>query len=311
MPGPNPITPTSPASGPDLRASRATRAMETGESFARRLLCPLRARVSLASGSVLVLLTLLLPIGYESCGPKTRGFELIGGNGAWPSFVGIMLPNYLGRAFYGAALALAAWTALFVLISLGKSALLRNRSLCRTLLLISGTLSLFLLSDVMALLPMAADNYGCIGGALIIISCLMPGKFWPRKIFWRWISILALAILFVLGLTAMKWIQGDASPWFVLGIWAIYALGPLGLWWAHASGRRDFGSKWEDIRRGHVAFYVPAAMGHLWFFVIVWREGIWGFVPCALGIHLMALGYLRLAKEADLPHAANKPPDGS
>lgn len=99
MPGPDPITPTPPASGSNLRPTWASRAIDTGQGIAHHLLTPLRPRVSLASGSVLVLVTLFLPIGYDSCGPKTKGYELLRGNGAWPSFIGILLPNYLGQVF--------------------------------------------------------------------------------------------------------------------------------------------------------------------------------------------------------------------
>jgi hypothetical protein len=280
--------------------------MDQGEIIARRVLSPLRPRVSLASGSVLVLLTLFLPIGYQSCGPETKGYELLQGKGDWPTFMGVFLSDFSGPVFYGFVLLLAAGTAVLTAISLWKPDLLWTHSIRRPLFIISGTLSLFLVSDVIALVPMAADTYGGIAAGLIVVSCLVPGKFWPARIFWRWIGLMAIAVLIFLGLSAMKWIQGDVPAWFMLGIWVIYGLGPLGMWWTHASGRRAFGAEWSDLRRGLAAFYFTAVLGNLWFFYVAWREGIWGFVPCWFGIHLMALGYMRLAKEAE--HAQANPP---
>ena len=299
MPGENTTPPVSPSDGIDPGIPWPSRIVETGAGLARRTLSPLRPRVSLASGSVLVLLTLFLPIGYESCGPEAKGYELLQGRGDWPTFLGVFLSDYFGPAFYGSVLLLAAWTFVRTLISLLKPDLLRNRSLTRGLFVASGVLSLFLISDVMLLLPMASDEYGAVGGALIAVSCLMPGKFWPRRIFWRWFGALAISASILAGSAALNLLQGDTPLWLLLGIAAIYALVPLALWWIRLSGRRKTESAWNDIRRGLIAFYFPAVLGNLWFFFTAWREGIWGFVPCCLGVHLMALGYMRLAKEAE------------
>ncbi len=307
MPGEDIPQPSAPAEALGPRAPWASRVMDRAEEFTRRILAPLRPRVSLASGSVLVLLTLFLPIGYNSCGPETKGYELLQGKGDWPTLVGITLSDYFGPAFYGALLALAGGTALISLLAMKNPSLLGNPSRSRRLFMISGALSLFLVSDFAALLPLAADDIGALAAGLIVLTCLLPGKFWPKRIFWRWFGAVALALLILFGLTALKWIQGDVPAWFVLGIWAIYALTPLGLWLAGVSGK--LAAEWYDIRRGLAAFYFPAVVGNLWFFVVVWGEGLWGFIPCSIGAHLMALGYMHLSKEG--APTQESPPVGS
>ena len=166
-------------------------------------------------------------------------------------------------------------------------------------MLISGTLSLFLITDVVVLLPMAADDYGAMAGVLIVISCLLPGRFWPKRIFWRWFGALVISASILAGSAALNLLQGDAPVWLLLGIAAVYALVPLALWWLGLSVRRKFVPEWVKIRQGLVAFYLPAVLGNLWFIFVAWGEGVWGFVPCWFGIHLMALGYMRLAVEGE------------
>lgn len=294
MPGESTPRTLSPSEGSGPRAPWAARMMDRGEDFVRKILAPLRPRVSLASGSVLVLLTLFLPIGYQSCGPETRGYELLQGKGDWPTFVGITLTDYFGPIFYGLVLALAASTLIFTVISIGNPGSLRNRVWNHRLMVVSGMLSLFLIADVLVLLPLAANDYGAVASVPIILSCLLPGKFWPKRIFWTWFGVLILVMLTFFGLTALKWIERDAPAWFLLGIWSIYALVPLALWWAGLSGRLE--PNWNDVRRGLIAFYLPGVLGNICFSWVAWREGIWGFVPCMAGLHLMSLGYWRLAR---------------
>lgn len=284
--------------------------MERGEAAARQTLSVLRPRVSLASGSVMVLLTLVLPIGYESCGPETKGYELLQGKGDWPTFVGITLSDYFGPVFYGVLLLLAGATAVLAALSLARPATFQNRSLIRTAWIISGSLSLFLLSDVAAILPMGVDDPGPATFALMIFSALLPGLYWPKRIFWRWFGLLILSIAVLAGLVALNWISGDVPAWILLGIWAIYGLGPAALWWAHLADRWTTSDEWTGIRRGLAAFYVPAVVGNLWFMQVAWMEGVWGFVPCWFGIHLMALGYMRLAKECEVIPAGRDAPGG-
>jgi hypothetical protein len=285
------------------RAGPITRLMEAGEGVAGRTLAALRPRVSLTSGSVMVLVTLLLPIGYESCGPETKGYELVQGHGGWPTFLGIALDEYFGPPFYAILLAFALVTLILALVSFGKPALWQNRWLCRRTFLLSGALSLFLLADVTALLPMGAEEWGALSLALIIVSGLAPMCFWPRRILERWLGPLILAGLAAWVSTRLNLIYGDVSSGFMVGIWLIYGLGPLAIWLGMVSGR--FGENRRAIRRGLIAFYFPVAVGNIWFYQVAWREGIEGFVPCSLGLFLMTLGYMRLAKEAEARPSAH------
>jgi hypothetical protein len=271
--------------------------MDRLEEDARRMVAPLRPRVSLASGSVMVLLTLLLPIGYQSCGPETKGYELLQGKGDWPTFVGITLSEYFGPAFYGVLLLLAAGTLVLCMMSVRRPAVFQARPLVRRAGILSGMLSLFLLSDVAAVLPIGLDEYGAAAGALIILSCLLPGLFWPKGIYWRWFGLLIVLVSALAALAALNWIAGDVPAWILLGIWAIYGLGPQALWWAHLSGRWKSKEDWIRLRRGLVVFYFPAAIANAWFIVVAVHEGLWGFIPCCFGLHLISLGYMRLENE--------------
>jgi hypothetical protein len=279
--------------------------MEAAEAVARRMVATLRPRVSLASGSVMVLLTLILPIGYESCGPETKGYELLQGRGGWPTFLGIFGGKFFGSPFYGLLLALAFLTILLVLISLLKPALWRNRAFARQGFLCTAGLSLFLLADVAALLPAGAEEWGAAAAALLVASCLSPVAFWPRRLLERWLGPLVLSMLAIWVSTRTNLAHGEISAWCMVGIWMIYALAPLGIWLAYAAGR--FGDCRPAIRRGLIAFYIPAVLGNIGFFFVAWREGLWGFVPCSLGLFLMALGYARLSEEAE-PNALSLTP---
>jgi hypothetical protein len=97
---------------------------------------------------------------------------------------------------------------------------------------------------------------------------------------------------------------GEPINWIVIAAETVYALLPLGLWYRFGcSSRPEVRARWEVIRRGLVAFYFFAILGNFWFLGIAVKEGLWGFVPCYFGIHLMALGYLRLKQEPMLPSA--------
>jgi len=301
MPSEDTPQPVAPFEGIGHRATWTTRVMDRGENFTRRILAPLRPRVSLASGSVLVLLTLFLPIGYNTCGSPWKGYELVQGSGHWPTFLGIMLSDYFGPAFYGFVLLLAAWGAVFTAISCWRPGLTRHRSLNLALFAVCGTLSLFLITDAFLLLvTFAVDNFGTIAEAiasiLIVASCVLPGKFWPKAFFWKWFGALVISGMIVAGCEALKLLHDDQTSWVISLIMAIYGLVPLALWLRGLAARIRSKPEWVKTRQGLVAFYLPAALGNLWFFYVAWREGIWGFVPCWFGLHLMSLGYLRLAK---------------
>jgi hypothetical protein len=277
------------------------RIMDRGEHEARAFLSRLRPRVSLASGSIFVLLTLFLPIGYEACGPKRAGYELLQGKGEWPTFLGILVSKTAGRDFYILVLSLAAFTAILVLLSFLAPGLCPRPALTHPAFALTGTVSLFLLSDVLLILAFAEQDYGWAALVLVLASCLAPGLFWPKRMFWGWVSVLAILISVFLIADSMQWGSSAVKTALTISFVAIYVLVPLALWWRYRILSRRFDpARWIAIRRGLVAFYLPAVVGNLWFFVVAWNEGVWGFVPCYVGIHLITLGYMRLFTEAQL-----------
>lgn len=288
--------------------SRIERAYERGNAWTQKLLVQIRPRVSLASGSLLVLLTLFLPIGYEACGPRRTGYELMAGEGGWPTFLCISYTP-LGQDFYRLVLLLASFTLLLALVFSLRPGVMRNRLLAERLVLLSGALSLFLVSDTTALLAVTAGDQASPAAFIpFIASCLAPGLFWPRRSFLAWVGVIASAVslLFILDILGMS---DGQTMWILLGTGVIYSLVPLGLWYRYGfAPRPEARAQSEVILRGVVAFYFPAVLGNFWFLGVAIKEGVWGFVPCYFGIHLIALGYLRLKQEHML-HSVEPTPD--
>ena len=193
-----------------VRAS-ARQLMERGEHAASALLSGIRPRVSLASGSALVLLTLLLPIGYESCGPERPGYQLLQGEGEWPTFLGILVSETAGRDFYILLLAIAALTALFTVCSFFRPGLCRASTLTLRAFVLSGTTSLVLMSDASLILLLAEDRYTSGAVALGLVSCAAPGLFWPRCIIWGWLSGMAITLSLSAIADTLQWASPDPS----------------------------------------------------------------------------------------------------
>jgi hypothetical protein len=283
---------------------RIERAWERGHAWSHKLVAQIRPGVSLLSGSVFVLLTLFLPIGYEACGPPRGGYEMVGGKGDWPTFLGIS-SSAAGRDFYVVVLLLASSTLLLILVSGLRPGVLRNKILVSRLALLAGTVSLFLVCDVTLLLAaLSGDQSGPAALIPLLASCLAPGVFWPRKGFVAWISVMLITGSLLSIANGLGASIGEPINWIVIAAETVYALLPLGLWYRFGcSSRPEVRARWEVIRRGLVAFYFFAILGNFWFLGIAVKEGLWGFVPCYFGIHLMALGYLRLKQEPMLPSA--------
>src|ERR1700737_2716000 len=94
------------------RAATGTRA-----GFSRPELSPRprqAPRVSMLTGSVLVAMSLFLPIAYDGCGSKKTGAEFVGGEGTWMGMP-ILASSSGATAFYSFALGFAVFTADFVL----------------------------------------------------------------------------------------------------------------------------------------------------------------------------------------------------
>ena len=278
--------------------SRIERAYERGSTWMEHFIVQVRPRVSLASGSLLVLLTLFLPIGYEACAPQRTGYELMHGKGDWPTLMGIA-SSAAGRDFYSLALLSALFTLLLVLVSAVRPGVTQSKFLMPRLALLTGSVSLFLVCDVTLLLAaLSGDQSGPAAILPLAASCLAPGILWSRKGFGAWISVMVITGSLLSIANGLGASIGEPFNWVALAAETVYALLPLGLWYGYGfSSRLEVRARWEVIRRGLVALYFFAILGNLWFLGIVVKEGLWGFVPCYVGIHLIALGYLRLNQE--------------
>ena len=260
----------------------------------------LRPRISLASGSALVLLTLFLPIGYEACEPARTGIELVQGKGEWPSLLGIT-SSAAGRGFYVTCLLLAALTLLFVLLSLFRPRTLRSLTLSAGSFRLAATISLFLLVDLFLLIIAIVEGWARLPAySLAALSCLSPFFFWPRRLGFVWLCIILgwTSLFFLLG--CLHAAEGSAPRSASILFDVVVAGIPVGIWYRYSLSRRPaLRAQWPEVRLGLAAFYVPAVAGNLWVFAVVVQEHVWGLVPCCVGVHLIALGYMRLAKEGE------------
>ena len=277
----------------------AAHVADRGEHLASAVLSPLRPRMALASGSVLVLLTLFLPIGITSCGGARKGYELIRGQGDWPSSAGGLTSSATGRGFYAACLLLAALTLLLILLSLFRAQTLRGRSLVVGLFRWAGTMSLLLISDIWLFL-LAFEGWAMVPAiALMALPCLSPFLFWPRRPFIIWLSIIVSC--FSLFFIIVPVDEADLTSKVILHLLVVVlAATPLGIWYRYTLSRcAAVRAEWPRVRSGLVAFYALAVAGSCWILVLAVQIHIWGLIPCYFGVHLIAIGYLRLAKEGE------------
>jgi hypothetical protein len=303
----------------------AARAWARGRGWALTLVSQIRPRLSLAAGSVLVLLTLFIPIAYEACGPPRKGHEFIRGKGIWPGLLTFVFPGW-ERGFYILALVLAAFTLLLLLASVRRPALLRKHALIIWLFALAGASSLFVIADffwifvgdwleaVLQRLEVRDDVSIAVVAALtsfVLVACLrsrfLRGQRWVVALFaiTSALSLLILANFFLLLFTPRRLLRGEWSLWMMMAPAILYWLVPLVLWLRFGLfGGGERRVQWPGIRSRLIAMYLPLVAIDCLFFVEVVKMGIWGFLPFFAGLHLMSLGYMRLAPEAEGPSAA-------
>jgi hypothetical protein len=303
----------------------AERAWERAHGWVWALVSQLRPGMSLASGSVLVLLTLFLPIAYEACGPQRKGHEFIRGEGVWPGLLTLVSP-WVERGFYVLALALAGCTLLLVLISLRRSGFLRKGALSTWLFAIAGALSLFVITDffwvfaglwlepLFQRLEVRDDATAAVLAALtflVLVSCLRS-RFLRTQ---RWIvalvaaasalSLTVIADFFLSLLTPYGFLREATSAGMVMAPALLYWLVPLILWLRFGLfGRSELRAQWPGIRRRVVQMYTPLVVLDCLFFSEVVKMGIWGFLPFFFGVHLVSLGYMQLARTGEQPRTS-------
>jgi hypothetical protein len=298
----------------------AERAWARGRGWALTLLAQIRPRVSLAAGSVLVLLTLFLPIAYEACGPPRKGHEFIRGKGIWPGLLTFVFPGW-ERGFYILALVLGAFTLLLVLASFHRPESLRRHTLVAWLFALAGAFSFFVAADFFWIF--AADwlealfqrleirdemSIAVVAGlTFLLLTACLRSRFLRAQ---RWVvallaitaalSLTVLADFFLNLFTAHRLLHADWSSRMMTAPAILSWLIPLVLWLEFGLfGGGERRTQWPGIRSRLVIMYLPLAAIDCLFFVEVVRMGIWGFLPFFAGLHLMSLGYMQLARNTE------------
>jgi len=314
--------------------SWAAAAWDRGNQWAATLVRNLKPTVSLFTGSVLILLTLFLPVAVEIFGPYRTGHECVRGEGIWPgalSLVSILLSEgqspypFFYTLSYTLPLGFAAFTLALLLASCLHPELLRKRRLSTSLFAIAGTLSLFIIADFFwfsccevitdLIYPWGRSDIIITAGAasltLFVIVWCLRSRFVRKQ---KWIislfaaaGISSLAALgsFSLGFLDSRWaLEEQTERALLLAPSVLYWLVPAVLWYRFGLSRRgELRAQWPGLRPRVIAMYAPVvAIDCLFFFRIVIPsdgDSIWGFPVFFVGIQLLALGYMRLAREAN------------
>jgi hypothetical protein len=164
-----------------------------------------RPRVSLLTGSLLVLSTLFLATASSCEGPR-KGYEFFAGINEARWFMddsgAFSEKLLLGRTVYVMSVALAGITLLLLLAALVFRDVLRRRRLMAALFLVSGTASLFLIAELGFVYLL---NLWVMADLLRLIYWVIPLLlwYWFGFIFWRrgrerWPRIRAALVLFYL-----------------------------------------------------------------------------------------------------------------
>ncbi len=293
------------------------------EALARSPWMRIRPRVSLVSGALFVLSTLFLPLAMDSCGHCATGpgLDIVtgGSESLWPGFILGFSLRQLGRGFYVMLLVCAICTLALAVLSLRFPKVLTSFGSQKALLAVTGAASLLLLTDYCSFLVVAAGDSAlqAVGDiddrvvALIIpflillvcIRCLaaqsVRGSLPIRLTFIlggsaAFVSLTILSVRTQAGLP--KWDLDWWVPWF--GSLLLYFLSPVILWYRHGLWpARNSAIKWPPVRRRLVWIYLPAVAGQFLAAHEAIEIGVWGLIPCLLGIHLMTFGYLQIVRE--------------
>ncbi|MCZ6515325.1 MAG: hypothetical protein O6850_05630, partial [Acidobacteria bacterium] len=254
---------------------------------------------------------------YDACGPERTGYEfLVLGEGDWPSLMGIFSVTG-GRIFYAAGLILAALTLLLLAFSVVSKRVWQRKSLLRFFLILSGTLSLFFIADLLALflwfwgevisggMKLDGDPFHLAAATLPLLLLLLV---WLRKpLYWRRKELMA-RLMIIAGGTSLVLLAGELMERFSsFRIWGrepaflylpllLYLAAPLLLWFYYGLSRREERhAEWPRIRSKLLFFYVPAVLSGGWMVVFATSGGLWGLPVFVVGLHLITVGYLRLA----------------
>ena len=291
------------------------RLWEKCELRLRSVLAGLRPQFSMLSGAAFVLITLFLPIAYNACGPEKTGAEFVSGaSGELPLLAGLSSEAF-GRGFYILALAFAAITLGVVLFSWARPEMIRGRRLRLILYALGGTLSMFILADAICwmaggliLAILEAINLNSIASAaagsglilLVLAACLRSKLLRSSRVVFGllaagFVGCSLLLEFYFLNLPA-GFPPGKAVNGLFTFLAALYWFVPAYLWYRFGLHRTLDPACWPNIRRTILKAYLPALGCVPILFWMAWDEGVWGFIPFSLGIHLMSLGYMRLVR---------------
>jgi hypothetical protein len=290
---------------------------EKGKGWAHSPLFRIGPRVSLLTGSVLVLLTLYLPTAMGFLFGPEPGVDFFSRDitASWPGFL-LLFPDG-GRTFYLLCLALAAATLMFLIASVFEWNLFPKRSLLTWLLAISGSVALLPTTDSLPLAAIGQVYFWGLNGsrgllAFNVLFCLLPiacfrPKFWTWKgaIFW---SLVAVSIVFgfwfanVLLGKFLPSIEIDESLTFYLPPTPFLLL-PLGLWVRYELLGTAPSSHWPDVAHRLAIFYPVTVVFDV---VTAVLFEFWGMIAFFLGAYLVFYGYWQLRQEAIVRAAASR-----
>lgn len=294
-------------------------------SCVRSMPLPRKPKVPLLSGSVLVLLTLFLPVAYSQCGSvRWTGSDYLLGFGTWPGSLGA-LSYAAGRVPYFITLLLATLTLLLVSAATVHPSLLRKSDITARLFFASGTLSLFMIGDFFWFqlgsrigglfdngLTQPGQNLFMMMLAdftLVVLATCLSSRFLRSQRWIAWllgitggISLFMMVNYFLVLCGASPLISSGWALFLTISPSVLYFVVPLGLWYQFGlAWQRSLQEQWLGIRRRIALLYLPAAAFDLFTLGLEMRPGrLWGLLPFFIGVALIFWGYAGIERRASL-----------
>ena len=280
-----------------------------GKGWGRSPRLHLPPRISLLTGSILVLLTLYLPTAIDSCGSPRLGHELASGDDQI-QWLGIALSAVgKGRPFYLFCLAIAALTLLLSFASVMCRDLIQKRNLLTWLVALSGSAALVSTTDMfpasVAFLPYIKDlewpGVEVVKFLFLLypVACLRR-EFWTKKgaTLWTLTVIDALLALWLGAFLVDKFYpQFEFDGNIAALVFSTVSLLPLGLWSRYVLLEGGPSRLWPDVGLRLAILYSATLAFDL---VYIIRFKFWGLVAFFLGAYLVFYGYWQLRQKAVL-----------
>ncbi len=222
--------------------------------------------------------------------------------------------------FYILTLVFAAVTTALLLLSCLRPQIFQSRRLTVLTFAIGGTLSLFLVSDFSWLFLgfWAHKVWSWFGGsddalvavavaaAILVLASLLHSKFLRTQ---RWaiyllgiggaVSLLLLTNFYTSWVSSRTLLEPEICVRMLTCLSCLYWIVPAVLWYRLGlSGRSEMKAQWIAMRSRVMQMYVPLVVTDCIFLVLVVKDGVWGFLVFFMGLHLLSLGYMQLARNA-------------